>query len=189
LSFDLAASLRRLKPQKRISPLKRRSDDVLTFVTGPVEGGSELLLDTNVYLDVLQARIPDPVKQLLAVRTVNHSAIAIAELTYAFGRLDPSHAQTKAGLATIREAVAAIPPRRLTAPSVQAVAEAGMLAGLVARLRGLAKPDRHGFLNDAILYLQALEQGHTILTRNIADFDALQQLIPAGRILLYRREA
>lgn len=73
-----------------------------------------------------------------------------------------------------------------TPPGLRPLAEANVLAGMVAGLRGLAKTDRQPFVNDAILYLQALEQGHTILTRNIADFDALQQLAPEGRILFYR---
>jgi predicted nucleic acid-binding protein len=57
---------------------------------------------------------------------------------------------------------------------------------MIARLRRLTRADRQPLLNDAILYLQAIEQGHTILTRNIADFDALQQLVPEGRTLFYR---
>lgn len=186
MSFDLTATLRRLKPQKRTTAIARRPDDALAFISIPIGAGNELLLDTNVYIDVLQARIPDEVKQLLDVRALNHSAIAISELAHAFGRLDPSHAQTRSALKAIEHAIAAIPPHRLNAPSVQALAEANVLAGMVARLRGLAKTDRQPFVNDAILYLQALEQGHTILTRNIADFDALQQLAPEGRILFYR---
>ncbi len=186
MSFDLPRALRRLKPQKRTTAIAARPDDALTFVSVPIGGGSELLLDTNVYIDVLQARIPDEVKQLLAARALNHSAIAVSELAHAFGRLDPSHPQTSRALKAIERTIAAIPGHRLKAPSVQALVEANILAGMVARLRGLAKTDRQPFLNDALLYLQALEQGQAILTRNIADFDALQQLVPEGRVWFYR---
>jgi phage I-like protein len=37
------------------------------------------------------------------------------------------------------------------------------------------------------LFLQAQKLGFAVLTANIADFDYLLQLIPAGRVLLYRR--
>lgn len=37
-----------------------------------------------------------------------------------------------------------------------------------------------------MLFLQAQKLDLTVLTRNIADFDCLLQLIPAGRVLFYR---
>jgi hypothetical protein len=72
-------------------------------------------------------------------------------------------------------------------PSVEAVVEAGIVTGAVARLRGLPKADRQPLFNDACLFLQALENGLHLLSRNIGDMDFIQQLVPAGRILLYRR--
>lgn len=42
-------------------------------------------------------------------------------------------------------------------------------------------------LNDASLYLQALERGWIVLTRNLRDFDYLDQLLPAGRVLFYEQ--
>lgn len=66
------------------------------------------------------------------------------------------------------------------------IAEAGILAGTLARLRSL--PPGQAMLNDAIIYLQGLEQGLTVLTRNIGDFDMLQQLVPGGRVLFYRQQ-
>lgn len=41
-------------------------------------------------------------------------------------------------------------------------------------------------LNDATLYLHALERGYTVLTRNIQDFDFMNQIMPSGRVLFYR---
>lgn len=60
-----------------------------------------------------------------------------------------------------------------------------MLAGLVARFAGRGKDQ--ALLNDAILYLHALERGCVVLTRNHADFDLMHQVVPAGRMVLYRR--
>jgi predicted nucleic acid-binding protein len=42
-------------------------------------------------------------------------------------------------------------------------------------------------LNDASLYLQAMERGWIVLTRNLRDFDYLDQLLPAGRVLFYEQ--
>ena len=66
---------------------------------------------------------------------------------------------------------------------------AGILAGLAFRLRKLPKNLGHErkFLHDALLYLQARKLGFAVLTRNIGDFDLLNQLVPGGDILLYRQ--
>jgi hypothetical protein len=42
-------------------------------------------------------------------------------------------------------------------------------------------------LQDSVLFLQAQKLGFSALTANVAGFDYLLQLIPAGRVLFYRR--
>lgn len=187
MTFDLAASLRRLKPEKRTKALSRRSDVELPFLDQPVPAGVPLLLDTSVYIDVLQGRAPRAVKDLLRIRQINHSSVALAELTHLFGRLDPANRGTDAVLSTIAETIDDIPAHRLTAPSVSALAEAGIITGIIARLRGLPNADKQPLMNDAALFLQALESGATLLSRNISDMDLIQQIVPAGRMLLYRQ--
>jgi hypothetical protein len=187
LSFDLAATLRRLKPQRRIGSLQRRADADLTFVEAPATAGLPLLLDTTVYIDMLQRRLPSEVKDLLGGRQINHSAVAVAELSHPLGRLDPAHPKTAGTVSAVRAAIAAIPDHRLRAPSVQAMIEAGILTGLIARLQGLPKTNRQPLLNDAMLFLQALEGACCLLSRNVSDLDLLQQLAPAGRVLFYRQ--
>jgi hypothetical protein len=44
-------------------------------------------------------------------------------------------------------------------------------------------------LQDSVLFLQAQNLGFSVLTANVSDFDYLLQLIPAGRVLFYRRAA
>lgn len=145
-----------------------------------------MLLDTTVYIDALQKRLPDAVKALMASRAVEHSAIALGELAHALGRLDPNHPGTPATLGAVKGVIAAVPPYRLSMPSVQATIEAGILAGTLARLRGLPKAQQQPLFNDAALLLQALERGYILLSRNIADMDELSQLLPQTRLLLYR---
>lgn len=72
MSFDLAASLRRLKPEKKTDPLRRRGDDALPFVADGATVGPPLLLDTTVYIDTLQDRLPEEVADLLRLRRIDH---------------------------------------------------------------------------------------------------------------------
>jgi hypothetical protein len=41
-------------------------------------------------------------------------------------------------------------------------------------------------LNDALLFATARKHGCVVLTRNVVDFDLLQQLDPSGSILFYK---
>jgi predicted nucleic acid-binding protein len=187
LSFDLARALRRIKPQRTTDTIRRRPIADLPVVQKPISAGPGLLLDTCVYIDVLQGRSPVGVDELLEARTVNHSTVCLAELTHLFGRLDPVHAATKTVLREIRRTIEDIPGHRLFPPSETAMGEAGMLAGLVARLSGADRGERPTLLNDASLYLQALERGWIILTRNVRDFDYFDQLLPLGRVFFYEQ--
>lgn len=185
LSFDLARALRRIKPQRTVGSMQRRRTADLPLVQTPIAAGAELLLDTCIYIDVLQGRTPANVDDLLEARILNHSTVCLAELTHLFGRLEPGHAGTKQVLREVRRTIEDMPSHRLSAPSATAMGEAGMLAGLVARLSGIDRGEGPSLLNDASLYLQALERGWILLTRNARDFDFFDQLLPADRVLFY----
>lgn len=187
MSFDLARALRRIKPQRVKHGLRRRPLAHLPVVETPVSAGAELLLDTCVYIDVLQGSTPPGVDALLEARIANHSTVCLAEMTHLFGRLDPRHARTKGVLREVRRTIEDMPVHRISSPSQAAMGEAGMLAGLAARLQGIERAQWPILLNDASLYLQALEQGFAVLTRNIRDFDIFDQLLPANRVLFYER--
>jgi predicted nucleic acid-binding protein len=185
LQFDLARTLRRLKPSRFTLPLARRPAAELPFVGAFLRPGPELLLDTTVYIDGLQDRSPREVDALLALRVCNHSAVCLAELTHAFGRLVPDHPRTAEVLDGIGRTIALMRPHRLREPSQSAWGTAGILAGLAFRLGGYQAGQERRLLNDALVFLQALEHGQVVLTGNIGDFDILNQLLPEGRILLY----
>ncbi len=186
MSFDLSDALRRLKPQRQVRRLTCRPDDDLPILAAPAEPGPELLLDSCVYIDVLQGHSPPAVDSLLGLRIINHSTVALSELTHLFGRLDPAHPMTQSVLDQLSGVIGDIPAHRLSRPSARAAGEAGILAGLATRLSGRAPGT--DLLNDALLLLQAAETGCTLLTRNLADFDPLQQLWPRASVLFYRRE-
>lgn len=120
----------------------------------------------------------------MQLRIVNHSTVVLTELTHLFGRLDPNHSGTRRTLSAVGDAIDDIPTHRLTPPSSRTCGEAGMLAGMAARLGG--RPSGLELLNDALLFLQAREMGCAILTANIVDFDLFDQLLPGSGLLLYR---
>lgn len=188
MGFDLSETLRSLKPQKYTRTLERRADEDLPWVADEPAIGGPLFLDTSVYLDVLQGRSPAEVDTLLTYRRCHHSAVCLSELTHAFGRLDPKHASTKAVLETIEATVEDIPDHRLHAPDAAIWGQAGVLAGLLFRLSNLPKGEGHErrFVNDALVFLQARQLGASVLTGNVRDFDFLTQILPNGRIILYR---
>jgi predicted nucleic acid-binding protein len=159
----------------------------LPFVPERAIGAAELLLDTCVYIDLLQGRAPASVKNLLESHLSNHSGVALAELTCLFGRLDPRDSRTAGVLRGILRAISAMPDHRLSAPSAKVLGEAGILAGIVERLAGFERRNGQALLNDAVLYLQAIEHGQTVLTRNIREFDWFDQLLPGSRVLFDRQ--
>jgi hypothetical protein len=42
-------------------------------------------------------------------------------------------------------------------------------------------------LNGATIYLHALERGYAVPAGNIRDFDFPDQIVPAGRVVFFRR--
>ncbi len=146
-----------------------------------------MLLDTTVYIDVLQGRTPISVDRLLRTRIANHSTVALAELTHLIGALDPANSGTVKVLRPLGETIDDIPAHRLTSPSARACGEAGMLAGLVTRLAGRTRTP--ALLNDAIIYLHAMETGCEVLTGNVRDFDMFDQVLPGAGLILYRKSA
>lgn len=183
MGFDLEASERRIKPQRRGKPLRRRADEDLPLLAHAT-AGPELLLDTCVYLDVLRGAAPACVDRLLELRHSHHCAVVVAELTHALGRLQPEHEATAHALATLRGVVGDIPSHRLSCPSTSIFAEAGMLAGLVCRLSRRAPSV--ALLNDATIFLHGRATGRSVLTGNLADFDLFDQLLPGSELIFYR---
>jgi hypothetical protein len=113
--------------------------------------------------------------------------VCLSELTHAFGRLSPTDPRTAGALKVIGQTIRDIPVHRLAAPDTDTCAAAGILAGILFRLGAYAAGAERKCLNDALIFLQGRKLGWPILTGNIVDFDFLNQLVPDGRILLYRR--
>lgn len=189
MSFDLGRALRLIEPEKRSEPLSRRAEHELRWADAEPDIGEPLLLDTSVYIDILQDRAPPDIARLLISRTRLHSSVCLAELTHLFGRLDPRHPATGAALEQVKGVIADIPAHRLHQPGVAIWGQAGILAGLLARLDREPTDDARGprRLNDALICLQARMLGASVLSRNLRDMDFLNQLVPGFGVVFYER--
>jgi hypothetical protein len=185
-TFDIASAMRwaRFDPGRTLA---RRDDAELSFAGHEALVGQPLLLDSCVYIDQMQGRAPVVVEQLVETRQVNHSTVAIQELMHGVGVLNPNDRRTSAVIDIIRSQIEAMPAHRVFTPDADMLGRAALLAGMLCRLQGYAKDQRLKALQDCTLFLQAQKLGFTVLTGNIAEFDILLQLIPASRVLLYRR--
>lgn len=182
--FDAAVRWARFDPERTLA---RRSDANLPFLAEEPEAGSEVLLDTCVYIDSLQGRAPEALLALLDIRKTNHSTVAIQELMHTIGVLDPGHPQTKAVIRQIGIVLRAMRPHRIFTPDADLLGRAALLSGMLCRLQGYDKDARLRALQDCTLFLQSIKLGLTVVTGNIKDFDYLLQLIPSGRVLFYRK--
>lgn len=185
MSSEFRATLRRLKPEKHQRPLKRRPEADLDFLGGRSRP-AKLLYDTTVYIDILQNRFPRDRELMLRAAEAWHSPVTESEIAAACGLLDPGHPGTRQIVEELTESMERRPAYRTITPDSDIWREAGILSGTLARLQGLAKDQRRHIVNDALLFASARKYGCAVLTRNVADFDLLQQLDPSGRVLFYK---
>jgi predicted nucleic acid-binding protein len=187
LTSEFRATLRRLKPEKRRGQFKPRAESELDFIESTSNKPRKLLYDTTVYIDILQNRFPQSGELMLRAAEAWHSPVTEAELAAAIGLLDPAHSDTTR---EIVEQIAAVierrPSYRTIVPDSEIWREAGILSGILARLQGYGKDHRRRALNDALLFATARKHGCVVLTRNVVDFDLLEQLDPAGSVLFYK---
>lgn len=186
MSSDLERTLRRLKPEKRRQQLRRRSESELAFLGVASDLPRSFLYDTTVYIDILQGRFPATAGTILRAADAWHSTVAQNELASACALLNPAHAETRNVVRQITTAIDRMPPHRTISPDREVWLAAGILTGTIARLQGITGAERRRILNDALIFATARKHGHTVLTRNIGDFDFLQQLDPPGRVVFYR---
>jgi predicted nucleic acid-binding protein len=163
LSSEFQNTLRRLKPGKHRAQLRPRAESELEFIETISRRPAKLLYDTTVYIDILQGRFPQQGEAMLRATEAWHSPVTEAELAATCGLLDPAHSQTP----EIIEQVAEVIDRR---PSY-------------------GTEHRRRVLNDALLFATARKHGCAVLSRNVRDFDFLQQLDPAGKVLFYKTGA
>jgi len=186
LNSDFRATLRRLNPEKRRGQLKPRGESDLDFIETTSKKPRKLLYDTTVYVDILQNRFPQGGEFMLRAAEAWHSPVTEAELSAAIGLLNPGHPGTSEIIEQITAVLEHRPSYRTIVPDPEIWREAGILSGILGRLQGYGKDQRRRALNDALLLASAGKHGCVVLTRNVVDFDLLQQLDPSGGVLFYK---
>jgi predicted nucleic acid-binding protein len=149
----------------------------------------KLLLDTTVYIDELQGKLSREVEISLRLTELWHSSVTEAELVAIAGLLDPAHHETRMAVQQVIASLEHRPAHRILVPEREVWREAGIAAGLLARLQQYGKADRQRSLNDELLLLSAAKHGCSVLTRNVRDFDLLMQAIPGTAAIFYDRAA
>ncbi len=183
---DLAAALRRFKPEKRTAQLKRRPAENLLDWTG-LEGRAPLalLLDTTVYIHRAAGRLPAALQTLIDGALLFHSPVALAELATGVANADPARPEWTALRDHYAALFAAVPVSRVMSVEAQTWIDAGVIAGTLARAQGYQPHQRKECLNDALIYLTAAKAGVPVLTANRDDFDFIQQIASAGVFIHY----
>ena len=146
----------------------------------------KLLLDTTVYIDQLQGKLPREVELSLRASSLWHSTVTECELSALAGLLNPTRPDSARAIDEVLASIEQRPSHRILNPDRETWQEAGVLAGLLARLQQYGKADQRRALNDALILLSAAKAGLAVLTRNIADYDLLTQLAPRGSVVFYR---
>ncbi len=145
----------------------------------------KFLLDTTVYIDALQGNLPDYTGIALRAGDLWHSTVTEAELAALAGLLDPKHPNTTSAIAQVAASIELRPEHRILTPDRDIWREAGILAGLLARLQRYGRNEQRKALNDALIYLTASKNGCVVLTRNVSEFDLLMQLDTNGQAVFY----
>jgi predicted nucleic acid-binding protein len=184
-SASFQQSLRRLKPEKYQKRLQYRDRSQLRFLSDLEPPFPKLLLDTTVYIDALQGKLPEQAEIALRAGSLWHSTVTEAELAAIAGLLDPAHPETAGVIAQVAASINLRPAHRILTPDRETWREAGMLAGLLARLQGYGKNEQRKALNDALIFLTAAKSGGVVLTRNVSEFDLLTQLDARGQAIFY----
>jgi hypothetical protein len=189
-------------PDATTRSFARRADRLLPFDPAKMPPDVPVMLDTNVYIARAQNRLPTYVAAFIEARAVLHSAVALAELTITAGILEPRNPRTKLHRDPLRRLLESIDLSDCRSPSAAGWAEAGMLAGILARTQlGLAKPKndlspaetccqqgrRRELLNDALIFLSAREQNAILISSNVTDMDFLSRFRMDVYVLLYRQ--
>lgn len=186
MSVDLAGILRRRKPEKHRARLKpRRLHELVSVGDLSASGRMVLVPYTNVYINDAAGRLSAEVEALLDRALLFHCSVCIAELATGVASGDPAHPRWKATRDHYAELAAVPAPSRLLTPDTEVWADAGVIAGTLARTQGFQPHQRKECLNDALILLTAAKVGVPVLTANRDEFDLIQQIAPETRFVHY----
>lgn len=185
MSINLAALIRRHKPEQRLRSLHYRNRAQLrAFNDLDLRADNRLLLDTGIYIFAAAGTLSHQHKDKFAAVVQHHCTVCLGEITVGLANRDVSAATWPSERKYWAELFNRLPRNRTHSPDAETWSAAGILAGTLARLQRFQPHQRKDVLNDALIYLTALKHGLAVLTDNRRDFDLLQQLVPSGKFYL-----
>jgi len=184
LTIDLKKIIRSRKPEKHQAQLTVRSDTALIRASDIAGKGRQVFVpDTNIYIMNAAGTLPPAATIIVDQGLMFHCAVCLAELSVGVGNYAPMAAEWQTVANHYVDMLASIPANRLLVPDAQTWADAGMVAGVLARTQDFQKQLLKELLNDALVYLCAAKHVLPVLTNNKADFDLLQQIAPGGSFI------
>jgi hypothetical protein len=182
LTIDLRKIIR--SPEKRQTRLTPRPDADLICASDITGKGRQVFVpDTNIYVMDAAGMLPQAAATIVDQGLIFHCSICLAEVSVGVGKYSPAASDWQRVADHYAGLFASIPASRLLVPDAETCADAGIVAGILARTQGFQKQQSKELLNDAVIYLCAAKNGLPILTDNKADFDLLQQFAPGGRFI------
>jgi predicted nucleic acid-binding protein len=144
-----------------------------------------MVLDTNVYVRSSAGTLPAAAAMLVDRGLLFHCTVCVAELASDIANANPLHPKWRALRNHYCALVETFPSTRLLSPDAQIWAEAGLIAGVLARTQNFQPHQRKECLNDALIFLTAVKAGLPVVTANRDEFDLIQQLAPEGRFVYF----
>lgn len=184
MSIDLKKIIRSRKPEKNQAQLAARADSALIRAADIAGKGRQVFVpDTNIYIMNAAGMLPQAAATVVDQGLMFHCTICLAELSVGIGKYSPKARDWQATANYYAALFASVPSNRLLVPDAQTWADAGIVAGILARTQGFQKQQGKELLNDAVIYLCAAKNGLPLLTDNKTDFDLLQQIAPDGSFI------
>jgi predicted nucleic acid-binding protein len=201
-SDDVASIVARHDPAAYSRPIARRSDADLPFDPAAMPADLPVMLDTNFYIARLKGKLTAQILNFVDGRQVVHSGIACSELAISVGILTPGEPTTPIYRDPIMNLLATIDLAQTVSPNAAAWSEAGMIAGILARTQHLNRSrkeltaeerccqdgKRRKLLNDALIFLSAVESNAVLVSANIRDLDILLKFKSGAHVLLYKTQ-
>lgn len=184
MPVDLAALRRRYRPDRLVKQIEPR-DAALLASAAQATGTRQVLLDTTVYIHEANGKLPQDATDLLKDALRFHCSLAVAEVVLGLAKLHPDSNQAGPAWAHYEGLFGAIPRHRLLTPDSETLAQAGLVAGVLARTQNHVKDQARTLFNDAAILLTAARFGLPVLTANREDFDLIQQVAGQVRFIHY----
>ena len=151
----------------------------------PVIGRPALVPDTSVYIHAAAGRLRPAARELAEAALMSHCSVCLGELAVGLANRDVTSPRWPSERHHFEEMFARLQATRVIVPDDGVWADAGIVAGTLARVQKFQASQCKECLNDALIFLSAAKVGLPVLTSNRGEFDLIQQLAPEGRFIFY----